>query len=211
MVALSDEAESISGKRHAPATLRNREPIIEVLHRTLPARGAVLEVASGSGEHIVHFAGLFPQLEWQPSDASLTALASIMAWAEEASLTNLRPPMRLDASSPPEEWPLSAVDAMLCINMLHISPWAATEGLMAGAARLLPANAPLYLYGPFRQPGVPLAPSNADFDRSLKAQSPAWGLRDLEEVTRVAADAGLMRSEVVTMPANNLSVVFRKA
>lgn len=205
-----DEAESMSGKRHAPATLRNRDPIIDVLRTILPQHGSVLEVASGSGEHIVHFARQFPALDWQPSDASLPALASIMAWSADESLPNLSPPVRLDAASPPEAWPVASADAILCINMIHISPWVATLGLMEGAAALLPEGAPLYLYGPFRQAGAPLAPSNAAFDQSLKAQSTAWGLRDLDEVTRIAANVGLERADVVPMPANNLSVIFRR-
>jgi hypothetical protein len=205
-----EDAVTVSVKRHAPATLRNREPIVEVLRRILPAKGSVLEVASGSGEHIVHFAEAFPQIDWQPSDPSLAALASIMAWSDESGLSNLRPPMRLDAASPPDEWPLRSADAVLCINMVHISPWTATLGLFEGAAALLPAGAPLYLYGPFRQSGAPLAPSNAAFDDSLRAQNAAWGLRDLDDVTCAAGEAGFSLSDVVPMPANNLSVTFSR-
>ena len=196
------------GRRNAPATERNRAPIAAVLGDVLPARGTVLEVASGTGEHAVHFAATFPALLWQPSDPDDQARASIAAWRAEAGLANLAAPIRLDAAA--EAWPVAAADAVLCINMVHISPWAATEGLMRGAARLLAPGAPLVLYGPYRRAGVPTAPSNEAFDRSLKGRDPAWGLRDLETVAAEAEARGLRLERVVEMPANNLTVVFRR-
>lgn len=195
-------------KRHAPATARNREPILAVLREELPARGLVLEVASGTGEHAAYFAPLFPNLRWQPSDADEESLASIEAWVADSAAANLLPPVVLDAAS--ETWPLARADAILCVNMVHISPWAATVGLMRGAGRLLEAGAPLLLYGPYRRAGVPTAPSNEAFDHSLKARDPDWGLRQLENVAAEAAANGLALERVAEMPANNLTVVFRK-
>ena len=191
---------------HAPATQRNREPIVEVLRDILPESGLVLEVASGSGEHVLAFAQAFPPLEWQPSDASAEARGSIAAWC--AGVANIRPPLEIDASA--EDWPVTQADAMACINMIHISPWEATIGLMRGAGRILPARAPLYLYGPYRREGRELEPSNAQFDASLKARDPRWGLRLLGDVEACAEAHGLALGRVVEMPANNLSVVFRK-
>lgn len=195
-------------RRFAPAAARNREPILARLRTLLPARGLVLEVASGSGEHAVHFAAAFPALAFQPSDPDPGARASIAAWAAEARLPNLRPALALDAAA--EDWPLAAADAVLCINMIHIAPWAATEGLVRGAARLLPPGGPLILYGPFRRGGAHTAPSNAAFDDSLRAQDPRWGVRDLEAVAACAAAAGFAAPEVTAMPANNLVVAFRR-
>lgn len=195
-------------KRHAPATLRNRDAIVAVLADWLPPAGTLLEVASGSGEHAVHFAAAFPALDWQPSDPDPDALTSIAAWSVEAGLPNLRPPLRLDASA--REWPVAAADAMLCINMVHISPWAATLGLFAGAARLLAPDAPLILYGPYIEADVPTAQSNAAFDASLRARNPAWGLRDTADVKAVAADAGFAFADRRAMPANNLMLLFRR-
>lgn len=195
-------------RRHAPATARNRDPILEVLRGVLPDRGLVLEIASGSGEHAVHFARALPGLAFQPSDPDPDALASIAAWGAESGLPNLRPPLLLDAAA--TAWPAEAADAILCINMIHISPWRATEGLMAGAARLLAPGAPLILYGPYRRDGVPTAPSNEAFDASLRERDPAWGLRQLEDVAVLAESAGFGPPGVVEMPANNLSVVFRR-
>lgn len=195
-------------RQFAPATQRNREPILAVLREVLPDTGLVLEVASGSGEHAVHFAGAFPELVFQPSDPDPAALASIDAWASESGLPNLKPAIRLDATA--RDWPLSHADAILCINMIHISPWAATEGLIRHAAELLPASAPLYLYGPYRQSGVPLAPSNAVFDDSLRRRNPKWGLRELDAIAALATAAGFDGPQVTPMPANNLSVVFRR-
>jgi hypothetical protein len=195
-------------RRFAPAAARNRDPILEVLRGILPARGLVLEVASGSGEHAIHFAAAMPALTFQPSDPDADARASIDAWAREAALANLLPAAALDASAWP--WPVAAADAVVCINMIHISPWAATEGLMRGAAALLPAGAPLALYGPYRRGGLHTAPSNAAFDEDLRARNPDWGVRDLEAVAALAATHGFAASRVVEMPANNLTVVFRR-
>lgn len=195
-------------KRHAPATLRNRDAIAAVLADWLPPAGTVLEVASGSGEHVVHFAAAFPHLRWQPSDPDPAALASIAAWSAEASLANVAPPLRIDAAA--ADWPLYRADAMLCINMVHISPWAATLGLFAGAARLLPGGAPLILYGPYVEADVPTADSNRAFDADLRARDPAWGLRDMAAVKAAAAEAGLAFAERRAMPANNLMLLFRR-
>ncbi|MCZ4341769.1 DUF938 domain-containing protein [Sphingomonadaceae bacterium G21617-S1] len=195
-------------RRHAPATERNREPIAAILRDVLPASGTVLEVASGTGEHAIHFARGFPALTWQPSDPDPAALASIRAWAEAARLPNLRPPLLLDASTP--EWPVDHADAMLCINMVHISPWEATVGLMTGAAKLLPVGRPLVLYGPYIQQGVETAPSNLAFDESLRARDSRWGLRQLEDVAALAQSLGLDLEAVHSMPANNLAVVLRR-
>jgi len=193
---------------HAPATLRNRDPILAVLLRHLPAIAdmPVLEVASGSGEHALHFAAALPGLMFQPSDPDPAACASIDAWARLARLPNLRPALALDATA--EEWPIEAAAAVLCINMIHIAPWAATEGLLRGAARLLPSGGPLYLYGPFRRGGHHTAPSNTAFDADLRARDPAWGVRDLEAVAEAAARGGFGPPLVEAMPANNLSVLF---
>jgi Protein of unknown function (DUF938) len=193
-------------RRHAPATLRNREPIAAMLAEWLPDSGLVVEVASGSGEHCACFAERFPHLEWQPSDPDPDALASIAAWC--AGRANVRPPLALDAAA--ADWPVARADAMLCINMVHISPWAATLGLIAGAARLLPPGAPLILYGPYREADVPTAPSNEEFDQSLRARDPAWGLRLLGDVIAAAKAQGLVYERRVAMPANNLIVAFRR-
>lgn len=195
-------------RRSAPHVARNAGPIVDVLRGILPDRGLVLEVASGSGEHALHFARAFPGLTFQPSDPDPEALASIDAWRTAQGASNLLSPIRLDAGE--EAWPLAQADAILCINMVHISPWAATEGLMKGAGRLLGAGCPLYLYGAYRRRGVETAPSNEAFDLSLKGRNPEWGLRELETVVAEAARNGLSLESVVDMPANNLSLVFRR-
>jgi SAM-dependent methyltransferase len=195
-------------RRYAPATLRNRASIMAVLERILPAAGTVLEIASGSGEHAVHFAAAFAQLRWQPSDPDASARASIAAWRAEAGLDNLAAPIELDAAAP--DWPIERTNAVLAINMVHIAPWDAALGLVAGAARLLAPGAPLYLYGPFRRAGHAFAPSNAEFDQSLRQRNPQWGVRSLEDVEGIAAAAGFTLAEIVEMPANNLSLVFRR-
>lgn len=195
-------------RRSAPHVARNAGPIAEVLQGVLPERGLVLEVASGTGEHAVHFASALPRLLWQPSDPEPAALRSIEAWRAESGLFNLLPPVPLDARA--AEWPVDAADAIVAINMVHISPWAATAGLMRGAGRLLAAGAPLYLYGAYRQAEVPFAPSNEAFDAWLTDQNPEWGVRDLGEVEVEAGRHGLALDRVVAMPANNLSVVFRR-
>ncbi|WP_343712679.1 DUF938 domain-containing protein [Inquilinus sp.] len=195
-------------RQQAPSAARNRDPILAVLRRVLPPAGTVLEIASGTGEHGVHFAQALPGLTFQPSDPNPDARLSIAAWVADSGLANLRPPLELDVTSP--AWPVTAADAVLCINMIHISPWASTEGLMRGAASILPPGAPLYLYGPYRRTGVATAPSNEAFDRDLRQRNPAWGLRELEAIAAVAAAAGFSSPEVTEMPANNLSVVFRR-
>lgn len=195
-------------RRTAPAAARNRDPILAVLREVLPASGTVLEIASGSGEHAIHFAHGLPGLDWQPSDPDPDALASIAAWRAEGARANLLAPLALDAAS--RDWPVARADAVVCINMIHISPWAATEGLMAGAGHLLTTGAPLVLYGPYRRAGHPIAPSNAAFDEDLRRRNPAWGLRALEDVADIAAAHGFDLERVVEMPANNLTVVFRK-
>ncbi len=195
-------------RRHAPATLRNRDAIAAVLADWLPPAGTVLEVASGSGEHVVHFAAAFPRLDWQPSDPDADALSSIAAWSADERVPNLAPPLMLDAAA--ADWPLASADAVLCINMVHISPWAATLGLLAGAARILPRAAPLILYGPYREAEVETAESNRAFDAGLRARNPEWGLRDRHQVAAAAADAGLAFAERRAMPANNLMLLFRR-
>ena len=196
-------------RRHAPATARNRQPILDVLRPRLPAEGLVLEIASGSGEHVVHFAAALPHLVFQPSDPDADALASIDDWAATSGLTNVRPAVALDAEA--TAWPVEQAAAVLCCNMIHIAPWTAAVGLIAGAARILPDHGLLYLYGPFRRDGRHTAPSNEAFDRDLRQRNPAWGVRDLEAVTELAAVRGLAAPEIVEMPANNLSLVFRRS
>lgn len=198
------------GALRFPATRRNRDPIRRTLARVLPEAGLVLEVASGSGEHAVFLAAAFPRLGWQPSDPDPRNLASIRAWAGAASPRrgNLRPPLGLDARDDPP--PLDSADAVVCINMIHVAPWGATEGLMRMSARLLPDGGPLYLYGPFTRGGAHEAPSNAAFDAGLRRENEAWGVRDLGEVAAEARRRGLFLAETAEMPANNLSVVFRK-
>jgi hypothetical protein len=196
-------------KLHAPATLRNRDAIADVLARELPAVGSVLEIASGSGEHAVAFAARFPALAWQPSDPDAEAMGSIASYRADYTGTNLLPPVLLDASAP-ADWPVNAADAIICINMVHISPWAATEGLFAGAAGLLGGrNLPLILYGPYIEDGVDTAPSNQEFDASLKARDPRWGLREAAAVDALARTNGLSRSARYALPANNIMLVYR--
>ena len=196
------------GVRHAPATARNRDPLTDALtDALLPASGLVLEVASGTGEHAVHFARRFPELEWQPTDADPDALESIAAWRQARPAPNLRPPLALDVREP---WPVERADAVLAVNLLHISPWAATEDLVAGAARVLPAGGPLIVYGPFWREGVEPAASNLAFDESLRARDAGWGVRRLEEVSAAAERVGLTLASVTEMPANNLLVCWRR-
>lgn len=198
---------AVAGKRYAPATERNRDAITDILRDALPSSGLVLEVASGSGEHAVHFAAAFPALDWQPTDPDPSALASIAAWRADANLSNLRAPMQLDAAG---DWPVAQADAILCINMIHISPWAATLGLLRGAGAALPPGGLLYLYGPYTRAGVDTAPSNLAFDASLKARDPRWGLRGVEDVMAAADTERLRFDRLIEMPANNLSLLFRR-
>ena len=195
-------------RQYAPATLRNRDPILGILRDVLPTKGCILEIASGSGEHVVHFASNFPELVFQPSDCEPEALESIGAWVEATRVTNVLAPTVLDVSQSP--WPIAAADGILCINMVHISPWEATLGLVRGAAAILPSTAPFYLYGPYKREGFATAPSNRAFDQSLRDRNPAWSLRDLEAVAAIAQSAGFSVPMVAEMPANNLSVVFRR-
>lgn len=195
-------------KQQAPAAARNRDPIARVLADELPASGTVLEVASGTGEHVLHFAARFPHLHWQPSDPDAVARASIAAWIAEGGLGNVAAPLALDAAS--SAWPLEQADAIVCINMVHISPVAACEGLVRAAGALLPAGAPLILYGPWLEDGVETAPSNRDFDLWLKMRDPAYGLRQVEWVDALALDQRLRRTRRIAMPANNITLVYRK-
>jgi hypothetical protein len=198
----------MSERQIAPAAERNKEPILAVLRDVLPESGLVLEVASGTGQHVVHFARALPGLEWQPSDPDPRARSSIAAWINHERLPNVRPPLHLDVDSEP--WPIDRAEAVLCSNMIHISPWRSTLHLMAGAARLLPTGGILFLYGPFRRSDRETAPSNEAFDAQLRQHNPDWGLRNLEVVVSVAGESGLGFVEALEMPANNLSVVFRK-
>lgn len=191
------------------ATERNREPILDVLKRVLPARGTVLEVASGSGEHAVYFGAALPTLQWQTSDPSEEHRESIAAWVTSARLKNVRMPLPLDACELP--WPVSESDAVVCINMVHIAPFEACLGLLDGARVVLPPGGPLVLYGPFKRGGAHTAQSNADFDAGLRERNPSWGVRDLDEVVFEARRRHLTLDQVIEMPANNLSVIFRRA
>ncbi len=192
----------------APAVARNKEPILDVLCRLLPASGLVLEVASGSGEHIIHFASALSGLLWQPTDADPRALRSIAAHARTAGLNNVLTPQTLDARVQP--WPVARADVVLAINMIHIAPWSATVGLMAGAGGILPDGGLLYLYGPFKVAGMHTAASNATFDADLRVRDPAWGVRDIEAVSEAGLAQGFELVERVPMPANNFSLVYRR-
>ena len=199
---------TIEAPRSAPAAERNKEPILAVLRRVLPAMGLALEIASGTGQHAVHFAKALPRWTWQPSEPDPQNRKSIAAWLAQAGLANVLPPLDLDVCR--DEWPVERADAVVCINMIHISPWQATEQLLAGCGRLLEPGGILFLYGPYRRSGRHTAPSNEAFDESLRQRNPQWGVRDLEAVEEAAARHGLALSEVVEMPANNLSVVFQR-
>ena len=199
---------SEDARRFAPAVARNKAAITEALARHLPATGRILEIASGSGEHALHFAAHFPALSFQPTDPDSAALASIAAWRAEAQPANLLPPLALDVMA--DAWPVAKADAVLCINMIHIAPWEATVALIRGAARVLPRDGALFLYGPFKRGGTHTVLSNAEFDVSLRAQDARWGVRDLEAVAEIASAAGFAAPVVEAMPANNLSVIFRR-
>jgi hypothetical protein len=195
-------------KRSAPAALRNREPIGDVLADWLPASGMVLEIASGSGEHALHFAERFPALEWQPSDIHPDALDSIRAWRDSAGSANVREPIAIDSASP--DWPVERADAVLSINMVHISPWASALGLIAGSARVLPPGAPLILYGPWLKDDIETAPSNLVFDADLKRRDSQWGLRRVEDFAIAAGAEGLDLVQTRPMPANNLMLLLKR-
>jgi SAM-dependent methyltransferase len=205
---LFQSVEPSSVRRHAPATERNRDAILEILRRVFDRPGTVLEIASGTGEHAIYFAAALPHLTWQPSDRDPDLRQSIDAWAESAKLANLREAVDLDAAA--ESWPVEQADYLLCINMIHIAPPEAGEGLLRGAARVLPPGGKFVLYGPFREGGVHTAPSNERFDADLRARNPSWGVRNLDDVVAAAAARGLEHLETVRMPANNLTVVFRR-
>jgi SAM-dependent methyltransferase len=192
---------------YRPHVARNRDPILDVLRRVLPPEGLVLEVASGSGEHAFYFAQNLPALDWQPTDPDPEALASVAAHRTDAGLPNLLPPLRLDVTA--AHWPVERADAVICCNMIHIAPWAASEGLVAGAARVLPPGGLLYLYGPYKLGGRYTAPTNQAFDEQLRARNADWGIRDLDDVTALAGRHGFALAETVPMPTNNLSVIFR--
>jgi Protein of unknown function (DUF938) len=199
-------------RQDAPAALRNAGPILDVLGRHLPSAGTILEIGSGSGQHVIAFAAAHPELIWLPSDRDPAARASIAAWTTLRNLANVRAPLDLDVVT--ERWTRAfsrPLQGLVCINLLHVAPWAACTGLMTGAAALLEPEAPLYLYGPFQQGGRHTAPSNAQFDRYLRAYDPTWGVRDLDAVAECAAHHGLDVVDVVPMPANNLSVVLRRS
>lgn len=192
----------------SPAAERNKAPLLEQLGLFLPTYGSVLEVASGTGQHVVHFAAGLPRLRWQPSELDAGLVSAIAARVEAAGLDNVAPPLELDVTAP--EWPVARADALVCTNLIHIAPWAATLGLMRGAGAVLLPGAPLVLYGPFRRGGRHTAESNAAFDRSLRARDPNWGVRDMEHVTELADGHGLELDEIVSMPANNFVVVYRR-
>ncbi len=201
-------------RRHAPAAERNSAAILDILSQILPATGTIMEIASGTGQHAAYFAPRLGRRYWQPTDRDSGAQASISAWAAAASTDRLLPPLTLDVCAP--VWPVETappsqpISAIFAANMIHIAPWAASEGLFAGAGRLLPAAGVLCLYGPFRRHGRHTAPSNAAFDDSLRQRDASWGVRDLDDLTRLAAAHDLALSQTFTMPANNLSVVFRR-
>jgi hypothetical protein len=190
------------------AAERNKGPILDVLARVLPRRGIVLEIASGTGQHVIHFAEALPGLTWQPSDPDPELRESIALRIQEQQLTNVNPPVDLDVARLP--WPLQTTDAVVCINMIHVAPWAATLALFEGAKTLLPTQHILFLYGPYRRYGRHTAESNAQFDSDLRARDPEWGLRDLEEVTTIASHAGFALTEIVEMPANNFSLILER-
>lgn len=195
-------------KREAPAAARNRQPILDVLQPRLPSQGLVLEIASGTGEHIVHYAAARPELTFQPSDPDVDARASVDDWVRTLGLANVRPALEIDVTA--RTWPVERADAVLCCNMIHIAPWEAAVGLVAGAARLLPPGGLFYLYGPYRRGGRHTAPSNEAFDADLRRRNPAWGVRDLEAVIDLTGAQGFSTPEIVQMPANNLSLLFNR-
>jgi SAM-dependent methyltransferase len=198
----------IKNRAYAPATARNSEPILAVLRRVLPASGRVLEISAGTGQHAAFFATALPQLSWQPTDRDERALLSIAAHREAEGRGNLLAPLVLDAAAP--IWPVARADAVVCINMIHVAPWSACEGLVAGAARTLPAGGVFFLYGPYKEGGGHTAESNRRFDLDLQLRDPSWGVRNLEDVVALAASHGFNLGEIVSMPANNRSLVFVK-
>ena len=196
-------------KGFAPAAERNRQPILDVLRRVLPPSGLVLEVASGTGQHAIFFSEHLPSLRWQPTDASSEAVQSIGAWVDETARENILAPLDLDVRSP--QWPIAKADALVCINMIHISPWETTEALFHGASKLLPGGAPMVTYGPYRLQGEHTAPSNAAFDQSLRSRNARWGVRDIDELLELGVRTGFTLEERVSMPANNMTLVWMRA
>jgi SAM-dependent methyltransferase len=196
------------GRLLAPAAERNKGPILEVLRRVLPEHGEVVEIASGTGQHVAHFGGAFRGLQWQPTDPDEEMHGSILRWIEHEGLTNVRPPIALDVGVNP--WPIDHADGIVCINMIHVAPWQAALDLMQGAGRVLRPGGVLFLYGPYRRFGRHTAPSNAAFDAQLRRINPHWGVRDMEAVIDVAQQHGLGGEEIVPMPANNHALVLRK-
>jgi len=196
------------GKWFTSSAERNKDPILAVLARVLPKRGIVLEIASGTGQHVLHFAKALPGLTWQPSDPDPELRASTALRVKEQQLANVNRPIDLDVSRLP--WPSQTADAVVCINMIHVAPWSATLALLEGAKALLPAQRVLFLYGPYRRFGQHTSKSNEQFDSDLRAQDPEWGLRDLEAVSEAAASSGFVLAEVVEMPANNFSLIFKR-
>ena len=196
------------GKWFTSSAERNKDPILAVLARVLPKRGIVLEIASGTGQHVLHFAKALPGLTWQPSDPDPELRASTALRVKEQQLANVNRPIDLDVSRLP--WPSQTADAVVCINMIHVAPWSATLALLEGAKALLPAQRVLFLYGPYRRFGKHTSKSNEQFDSDLRAQDPEWGLRDLEAVSEAAASSGFVLAEVVEMPANNFSLIFKR-
>lgn len=199
----------MDARETAPAPERNKQPILAVLARVLPPRGVVLEIGSGTGQHIAHFARALPHLTFQPSEMDVERHASIAAWVSVGNLANVEPPLAIDVTKLP--WPVIAADAVVCINVIHIAPWEAALALMAGAGMLLPAGGVLVTYGPYLRGGAHTSQSNAAFDASLRARNPAWGVRDVDHLAEVAANEGLALQEAVPMPANNFTLVWRKS
>jgi SAM-dependent methyltransferase len=203
---LGDRLED--GRWFTASAERNKGPILAVLERVLPQTGLVLEIGSGTGQHVAHFARALPRLTWQPSDPDADFRRSVESWIAAERLENVSPPIDLDVLRRP--WPIADADAIVCVNMIHVAPWAATQALLGSASQVLPDGGVLFLYGPYRRFGGHTAPSNAAFDAQLRAQDPEWGVRDLEAVVELAGAEGLELTEVVEMPANNFGVVFRK-
>lgn len=193
---------------HAPATDRNRDPILAVLRRVCVSPGCLLEIASGTGQHAAYFAAALPHLQFQTSDRDDSGFASVLAWSAEANAPNLLPPIVVDAAAP--TWPIERAEYVFCANMIHIAPREAMLGLVAGAGRVLPPGGTLVLYGPYKVGGRHTADSNAAFDESLRARDPRWGVRDLEDLVRCANEHGFALVESITMPANNLTLVLKK-
>lgn len=196
-------------QRHAPATLRNRDAIVEILRAILPDHGTILEIASGTGEHIVYFGRTFPDLTFQPSDPDPACCQSIAAWTKREAVSNILPPKQLDAQA--AQWDVAKPAAILCINMVHISPWESSIGLFEKAGKLLDPGAPLYLYGPYLRADVETAPGNLAFERSLKSRNLQWGLRDVADMDALATRNGFVRESLIEMPANNISLIYRKS